>query len=1246
MNNLIIKLGIRLFLFCLIAAVALAITNEVTKGPIAEQALASKMAALRTVMPNAKYEEATFETLEDGSELDELFVASNDSGEVVGYALSASPQGYGGEIPITFGVSSEGYVTQVYVGSLQETAGLGSKVGEDAFKEQFIGIPADSSTLRDYVDTISGASISSNAFLRATEDALDYSKDVLGITPAEGDKDAILAAYKASLGGEVEEEKTVTTETYAVTGFADFSVEISVDSDGKIVSVSVPEHNETSGFGADLIADASVFDALVGQNIADARIDVRAGATLTSNAINDALAKAAGGGNDAAGAVYDVTGFAPFKVSISVDENGTITAISVPEHAETPGLGADLIDDKAVFDALVGQNVSEAQIDVRAGVTLTSNAINDALKQAAKALSGNAPAGDPFTVKGMNKFTVYVELDNDTIASVSVPEHNETPGLGADLLTEEALSSLAGTPITDAHVDVVSGVTLTSNALNAALQMAALANGFEIAQPETAEPVAEPAVEETTEPAAEAPVETAKDDDSASSANSYSVTGFAPFAVEIAVDDDGKILSVSVPEHAETPGLGADLIADASVFDALVGQNVADAKIDVRAGVTLTSNAINDALAQAANEFAPAAEAELVVEETPATEAAPAVEETAATEAATAEVEAVASEEALAEEAATGTTKSYSVTGFAPFTVEVTVDDEGKITGISVPEHAETSGLGADLIADASVFDALVGQNVSDAKIDVRAGVTLTSNAINDALTQAAKDFAPAAEAEPAVEETPATEAAPAAEETAATEAATAEVEAVASEEAPAAEAAPETAGTTKFYSVTGFAPFTVEVTVDDEGTITGISVPEHTETPGLGADLIADASVFDALVGQKVADAKIDVRAGVTLTSNAINDALTQAASEFAPAAEAEPVVEETAATEAAAAVEETAATEAAPAAEETAATEAAAAEVEAVASEEASAEETVTATAGTTKSYSVTGFAPFTVEVTVDDEGKITGISVPGHTETPGLGADLIADASVFDALVGQNVAEAKIDVRAGVTLTSNAINEALTEAAKEFAPAEDTKPAEEVPAETAETTKTYSVTGFAPFTVEITVDGEGKISGVSVPEHTETAGLGADLIADTSVFDALVGQSIADAKIDVRAGVTLTSNAINEALAEAAKDFAPAEDTKPAEETPAETTGATKAYSVTGFAPFTVEITVDGEGKISSVSVPEHTETPGLGADLIADASVFEALVGQNIADAKIDVRAGVTLTSNAINDALKQAAEEVK
>ena len=610
----IVKLALRLFIFALVASVLLAVTNEVTKGPIEQQKLASKMAALNTVLPGCEYEQIEYEGISDDSALDEIFIGKNADGSIKGYALTANPQGYGGEIPITLGVSEGGYVTQAYVGSLQETQGLGSRVGDDAFKEQFIAIAADPDTLRNDVDTIAGATISSSAFVNAVQEMLTYTKGTLGIEPHAGDKDAILAEAAAINGGDEGEDAPVetTTNTYDVTGFAAFKVDVTVDSNGKIVSVSVPENNETPGFGADLIADQSVFDALAGQDIATAQIDVKSGVTLTSNAINDALKQAASAGESGEGSakVYDVTGFAPFKVEIALDDAGKIVSVSVPENNETPGLGADLIADQSVFDALVGQDIATAQIDVKSGVTLTSNAINDALGQAAIA----------------NGVTVTAEP------------------------TIEATAEPAAEP------------TVAENA---------------VVEPTVAEPAVEPTM--------------------------YDVTGFAPFKVEIAVDGNGKIASVTVPENSETPGLGADLIADQSIFDALVGQDIATAQIDVKSGVTLTSNAINDALRQAAAQFGGEA----------------------------------TRDESAADGVAIGT---YDVTGFAPFKVEIAVDGNGKIVSVSVPENNETPGLGADLIADQSVFDALAGQDIATAKIDVKSGVTLTSNAINDALGQAAKE--------------------------------------------------------------------------------------------------------------------------------------------------------------------------------------------------------------------------------------------------------------------------------------------------------------------------------------------------------------------------------------------------------------------------------------------------------------------------------------------------------------------------
>ena len=719
----IVKLALRLFIFALVASVLLAVTNEVTKGPIEQQKLASKMAALNTVLPGCEYEQIEYEGISDDSALDEIFIGKNADGSIKGYALTANPQGYGGEIPITLGVNEGGYVTQVYVGSLQETQGLGSRVGDDAFKEQFIAIAADPDTLRNDVDTIAGATISSSAFVNAVQEMLTYTKGTLGIEPHAGDKDAILAEAAAINGGDEGEDAPVetTTNTYDVTGFAAFKVDVTVDSNGKIVSVSVPENNETPGFGADLIADQSVFDALAGQDIATAQIDVKSGVTLTSNAINDALKQAASAGESGEGSakVYDVTGFAPFKVEIALDDAGKIV-------------------------------------------------------------------------------------------SVSVPENNETPGFGADMLTDEALSALVGEDLATAHVDVKSGVTLTSDAINAALKQAAIANGVAVA--------AEPTVEATAEPTAEPAAVPTVAENAAVELTMYDVTGFAPFKVGIAVDENGKIVSVSVPENSETPGFGADLIADQSIFDALVGQDIATAQIDVKSGVTLTSNAINAALKQAAIANGVTVSAEPTAEAT----AEPAVEPT------------------VAENAAVEPTM-YDVTGFAPFKVEIAVDGNGKIVSVSVPENSETPGFGADLIADQSIFDALVGQDIATAQIDMKSGVTLTSNAINDALRQAAAQFGG---------------------------------EATRDESAADGVAI----GT---YDVTGFAPFKVEIAVDGNGKIVSVSVPENNETPGFGADLIADQSVFDALAGQDIATAKIDVKSGVTLTSNAINDALGQAAKE-----------------------------------------------------------------------------------------------------------------------------------------------------------------------------------------------------------------------------------------------------------------------------------------------------------------------------------------------------------------------------
>ena len=212
---------------------------------------------------------------------------------------------------------------------------------------------------------------------------------------------------------------------------------------------------------------------------------------MTSNGINEALkaaaaaapaAEAAPAEETASAPVYDVKGFQAMKVAVEVDAAGKIVSVNVTEHNETPGFGADLIN--AGFDALVGQDIATAQIDVKSGVTMTSNGINEALKAAAAAapaaeaapFAEAAPAAEvakvyEVAVMGMNSkhpltLNVSVNAEGVIVAAVCTESSEDK---GAPALTDEALAALVGQNIADAKYDTVAGATVTSNAVNQAL---------------------------------------------------------------------------------------------------------------------------------------------------------------------------------------------------------------------------------------------------------------------------------------------------------------------------------------------------------------------------------------------------------------------------------------------------------------------------------------------------------------------------------------------------------------------------------------------------------------------------------------------------------------------------------------------------------------------------------------------------------------------------------------------------------
>ena len=110
-------------------------------------------------------------------------VGKDAAGEVVGYVISArSGDGFDGNIVMSIGLDLNGVVTGIEFTEISETAGMGMRVQEPEFKDQYIGDDverfvvnkAGGSTAPEQIDSVSGATISSTAVTNAVNAARDF----------------------------------------------------------------------------------------------------------------------------------------------------------------------------------------------------------------------------------------------------------------------------------------------------------------------------------------------------------------------------------------------------------------------------------------------------------------------------------------------------------------------------------------------------------------------------------------------------------------------------------------------------------------------------------------------------------------------------------------------------------------------------------------------------------------------------------------------------------------------------------------------------------------------------------------------------------------------------------------------------------------------------------------------------------------------------------------------------------------
>jgi electron transport complex protein RnfG len=157
----IAKYGVILAVICLVASSILAGMYSFAKPHTDKQAQAGTEAGLLQVIPQA----SRFEAVKSKDEI--LYYQGYDKeNKPVGIAFYASAKGYSSTIETLAGMSEEGKIIAIKVINQDETPGLGTRVDEKSFTEQFCDRGV---TDLLQVSTISGATISSSAVIKSVK---------------------------------------------------------------------------------------------------------------------------------------------------------------------------------------------------------------------------------------------------------------------------------------------------------------------------------------------------------------------------------------------------------------------------------------------------------------------------------------------------------------------------------------------------------------------------------------------------------------------------------------------------------------------------------------------------------------------------------------------------------------------------------------------------------------------------------------------------------------------------------------------------------------------------------------------------------------------------------------------------------------------------------------------------------------------------------------------------------------------
>ena len=364
---------------CAVMAVLLALTNSITAPIIKQNQDAAANEALLVVMPEGKgFEKMDLTTYELPATVTEVYKEANG-----GYVVTLTTAGYGSGFVIMCGVSADGTVTGAVCLSSTETLGYEKTFGEGFTGKDAAGV--------DAVDTISGATKTTNAYKNAIKDALNTAIILGGGSVDLRDEAQILndnlsAALPAAEGkftklfiAEVIEgiDAVYTADNgkgYVFVIGEDF---IPVDENGNTT-------NETVKTAYDILAASTTEDIDLTPYADTLKYVTSAKKTATGNYIFETKGPGYGikGGDE-----YHPASGEYIIVRVSMTPEGKILDTFTVSQAESAGIG-DACADEKFYGQFDGKTQSDyTDIDAISGATMTTEGYLKAIERAYEALN-------------------------------------------------------------------------------------------------------------------------------------------------------------------------------------------------------------------------------------------------------------------------------------------------------------------------------------------------------------------------------------------------------------------------------------------------------------------------------------------------------------------------------------------------------------------------------------------------------------------------------------------------------------------------------------------------------------------------------------------------------------------------------------------------------------------------------------------------------------------------------------------